>query len=207
MGYPDDHMMEESRVNRAPPPRTPLAWQHCKQPPKVVCLCGSTRFLDQFFRSGWAETLAGNIVLSIGVVVDHPGDAEGGHVGEALGLKDQLDELHFRKIDLADDVLVLNLDGYIGKSTQREIAYAMATGKPVRFLNEEEGRVILDRRSDEIVEQVHQFVKGKVPPLCVLCDDTGEALDVVPGPHGEGEEIHGPCPNCDPAGGARKVDP
>ena len=103
-----------------------LAWEHCTEPPKVVCLCGSTRFMDEFFRTGWKETLRGRIVLSVGVVVD----GKGPHQGEQHGVKDQLDELHFRKIDLADHILVLNVDGYVGASTQREIAYAMATDKP-----------------------------------------------------------------------------
>lgn len=150
-------MPEQTNVSKK------LAWKHSTEPPSVVCLCGSTRFMDQFFRSGWNETLDGNIVLSVGVVVDHPGDAEGGHVGEALGLKDALDELHFRKIDLADEVLVLNLDGYIGKSTQREIAYAMATDKPIRFLEEENGELVMGQRLDEIDDQVTAFLNGEVP--------------------------------------------
>lgn len=141
-----------------------LKWSHLPEPPRVVCLCGSTRFIEQFFRSGWAETLEGRIVLSVGVCLDHPGDEEGGHVGEALGVNDMLDELHFRKIDLADDVLVLNLDGYIGKSTQREIAYAMATGKPVRFLDEAAGERAMEERSHAIGAQVAAFVNGSIPP-------------------------------------------
>jgi len=140
-----------------------LNWSHCTEPPKIVCLCGSTRFMDEFFRSGWNETLAGRIVLSVGCVMDHPGDAEGGHVGEALGVKDALDELHFRKIDLADDVLVLNVDGYVGSSTQREIAYAIATGKPVRFLNPKEGEALLEKRAAVIGGQVAAFVNGRIP--------------------------------------------
>ena len=185
-----------------------LAWKHCTAAPRVVTLCGSTRFMDQFFKSGWAETLAGRIVLSVGVVVDE-GEAAAqlpnDHLGERFGVKDQLDEIHFRKIDLSDDILVLNLDGYIGKSTQREIAYALATGKAIRFLDEAKGAETLVERADDIDEQVHQFTKGKVPPLCVLCNDTGEALDVVPGEHGEGEEVYGPCSKCHPTGGAVKA--
>jgi cell division protein FtsB len=45
-----------------------------------------------------------------------------------------LDELHKRKIDLADEVLVLNVGGYIGESTRSEIEYARKLGKPVRYL-------------------------------------------------------------------------
>ena len=47
--------------------------------------------------------------------------------------KAALDELHLRKIDLADRVLVVNPGGYVGESTTREVAYARAMGKPVEF--------------------------------------------------------------------------
>ena len=107
--------------------------------PTIVCLCGSTRFMEAFFEAGWTETLAGKIVLSIGVCKQT--DAEGGHGGEMLGpeVVALLDELHLRKIDLADEVLILNLGGYIGESTRNELQYARRTGKPVRFLEPEGG--------------------------------------------------------------------
>lgn len=100
--------------------------------PKIVVLCGSTRFMYTFHDAGWEETLKGNIVLSVGVVTT----SSGSHSGEALGSDtvEMLDELHWRKIDLADEVLVLNVDGYIGYSTQREIEYAEMIGKPIRYL-------------------------------------------------------------------------
>ena len=102
--------------------------------PKIVCLCGSTRFMDTFFEAGWRETLAGKIVLSIGVCKH--ADADGAHGVEMLGpdVVQRLDDLHLRKIDLADEVLILNVDGYIGHSTGNELAYALASGKPVRTL-------------------------------------------------------------------------
>lgn len=99
--------------------------------PEVVCLCGSTRFMDAFFVEGWRLTLEGKIVLSIGVC-KHADD----HGGEAIGrgCADMLDELHYRKIDLADEVLILNVGGYIGESTRKELDYAISQGKPVSFL-------------------------------------------------------------------------
>lgn len=100
--------------------------------PRIVCLCGSTRFMDAFFDEGWKETLKGNIVLSVGVWRKGPADHAGEWIGEEV--KQQLDELHKRKIDLADEVLVLNVGGYIGASTQSELEYAEAHGKPVRYL-------------------------------------------------------------------------
>ena len=102
-----------------------------KEGPTLVCLCGSTRFMDAFTEAAWRETLKGNIVLSIGVC-KHAED----HGGEALGdsVADMLDELHLRKIDLADEVIILNVGGYIGQSTQKELDYAQKHNKPVQFL-------------------------------------------------------------------------
>jgi hypothetical protein len=87
--------------------------------------------MDAFFEASWSETLAGKIVLSVGVC-KHATD----HGGEALGpeVVALLDELHLRKIDLADEVLILNVRGYIGESTARELEYARAAGKSIRFL-------------------------------------------------------------------------
>jgi len=99
--------------------------------PSVVCLCGSTRFMDAFHEAGWQLTLEGHIVLSVGVCkhAEH-------HGGEALSQKvaDQLDKLHLRKIDMADWVLILNVDGYIGESTKKELDYGIDNDKRVMFL-------------------------------------------------------------------------
>jgi len=101
--------------------------------PEVVCLCGSTRFMEWFFEAGWQLTLDGIIVLSVGVCkhAEH-------HGAEALGenVAEKLDELHWRKIDLSDRILVLNVGGYIGDSTRKEINYANRTGKRVTYLEE-----------------------------------------------------------------------
>jgi hypothetical protein len=99
--------------------------------PMIICLCGSTRFMDAFHEAGWYFTLEGYIVLSVGVC-KHAED----HGGEALGqdVADKLDELHLRKIDLADQVMILNVGGYIGESTRKELEYAKSKGKPVLFL-------------------------------------------------------------------------
>lgn len=105
-------------------PRLPLA-------PTVVCLCGSSRFKQTFIDANRSLTLQGKIVLSIGMF---------GHEEVASGfdmdgpVKAMLDQLHFRKIELADEVFVLNLGGYVGESTANEIRHAMAAGKPVKWL-------------------------------------------------------------------------
>jgi len=91
--------------------------------PEIVCICGSTRFVDELRAANRDLTVAGAIVVA-------PGEVDGPISAEQ---KAALDALHLRKIDLADRVLVVNPGGYIGESTSREIAYARATGKPISF--------------------------------------------------------------------------
>jgi hypothetical protein len=112
--------MENNCVNR------PL--ETLVKPPPVVCLCGSTRFKDAFTAAMRDETLSGKIVLSVGLF----GHLEGLDMDGPI--KQMLDHLHLRKIDLADEVLILNVGGYIGSSTRNELDYARRVGKPVRFL-------------------------------------------------------------------------
>ena len=107
-----------------------------RQPmPAIVCLCGSTRFYDQFQQANYERTMAGEIVLSVGFYPHAKavhGHGEG--VGHDSDEKTALDELHKRKIDLADYVLVVSDEsGYFGDSTAGEIWYAVEQGKPVRF--------------------------------------------------------------------------
>lgn len=97
--------------------------------PRIVCLCGSGRFREAFEQAEFDETLAGRIVLTIGC-----NTKDIARTPDLEHHKPMLDELHKRKIDLADYVLVLNVKGYIGQSTRSEIEYAHAHGKPVRYL-------------------------------------------------------------------------
>jgi hypothetical protein len=97
--------------------------------PTIVCLCGSTRFSQAFQEANLRETLVGKFVLSIGCDTKSDRDLALGPVD-----KTALDLLHFFKIDLAHEVLVLNVGGYIGESTRREIAYARRSGKLIRWL-------------------------------------------------------------------------
>ena len=98
---------------------------------KVITLCGSTKFKDAFLREQKRLTLEGNIVISVGMF-GHSGDQE----VWSEGVKDMLDDMHKRKIDMADEIFVINVGGYIGSSTKSEIAYAQSTGKMVRYLEE-----------------------------------------------------------------------
>jgi hypothetical protein len=107
--------------------------------PRVVCLCGSTRFFEAFQQANYSETMAGRIVLSVGFYPHRADMCHGQTLGCTAKQKLALDELHKRKIDLADEILVLNVNGYVGDSTRSEIEYAQARGKPVRYLEPREG--------------------------------------------------------------------
>lgn len=103
-----------------------------------MCLCGSSRFNDEFQRVNYELTMAGQIVLSIGFLPDAAGSRESGEgVRHDSPKKVALDELHKRKIDLADYVYVLDVDGYIGDSTASEIAYSHEHGIPIRYLSQD----------------------------------------------------------------------
>lgn len=103
---------------------------------KVITLCGSTRFKDEFMESQKRLTLEGNIVISVGLF-GHAGDAEvweNMDEGTLTKTKEMLDDMHKRKIDMADEIYVINVGGYIGSSTKSGIEYAKATGKGIRYL-------------------------------------------------------------------------
>jgi hypothetical protein len=96
---------------------------------KIITLCGSTRFKHEFIAEQKRLTLEGNIVISVGLY-GHSGDNE----VWSKETKEMLDDMHKRKIDLADEIFVINVGGYIGSSTRSEIEYAMKTGKKVMYL-------------------------------------------------------------------------
>ena len=96
---------------------------------KIITLCGSTKFKDQFISEQKRLTLEGNIVISVGLF-GHSGDPE----VWPDDTKAMLDDMHKRKIDLADEIFVINVGGYIGVSTRSEIEYAISANKPVKYL-------------------------------------------------------------------------
>lgn len=103
---------------------------------KVITLCGSTRFKDEFLRVQKELTLKGNIVISVGLF-GHSGDDEvwdGMDEGTLSKTKKMLDDMHKRKIDMADEIFVINVGGYIGDSTRSEIEYAVKNRKKVNYL-------------------------------------------------------------------------
>lgn len=139
-----------------------MAWQ--RRPsffPTVVTLCGSTRFKDIYIKATRDETLAGRIVISVGLFGREEGLEQDGPI------KAKLDELHLRKIDICDEILVLNVDGYIGSSTAAEITYAMKHGKTIRFLNEDLGRAWLGRlqtKGEDAVQATPTIAERLVSP-------------------------------------------
>src|SRR5574344_2750496 len=94
----------------------------------IITLCGSTKFKDEFLRVQKELTLKGNIVISVGLF-GHSGDDE----VWTEGTKEMLDDMHKRKIDLAEAIYVINVGGYIGSSTRSEIEYAQAHGKKIVY--------------------------------------------------------------------------
>ena len=98
---------------------------------KVITLCGSTKFKEQYLEAQKQLTLEGNIVISVGLF-GHSGDDE----VWTEGTKAMLDDMHKRKIDMADEIFVVNVGGYIGESTRGEIQYAIENGKCVRYLED-----------------------------------------------------------------------
>lgn len=98
----------------------------------VITLCGSTKFKDEFIQVQKALTLQGHIVISVGMF-GHSGDDE---VWKD-GTKEMLDDMHKRKIDMANEIFVINKGGYIGSSTKSEIKYAIENKKGIRYLENE----------------------------------------------------------------------
>ena len=97
---------------------------------KIITLCGSTKFKDEFMDMQKKLTLEGNLILSVGAF-GHSGDKE----VWTEGMKKMLDNMHKRKIDLADEIFVIDKNGYIGESTKSEIEYAINTGKKVNYMS------------------------------------------------------------------------
>lgn len=96
--------------------------------PKIITLCGSTKFKKEFEETAANLTLQGYIVVSVGLFGHKIG------LDMTSNIKKQLDTLHFRKIDISDGIFVVNPGGYIGLSTCDEIGYALSLGKTIEFL-------------------------------------------------------------------------
>ena len=105
---------------------------------KVITLCGKAKFKEEFLKVQKDLTLKGNIVISVGLF-GHSGDNEvweNMDEGTLTKTKEMLDDMHKRKIDMSDEIFVINVGGYIGESTKSEIEYAKEHGKIVNYLEQ-----------------------------------------------------------------------
>lgn len=95
---------------------------------RIVAIIGSSKFKDQHLGAAQRETLRGHVVLLAGFW----------HHRDMVPISDeqkvQLDNLTLDKVYMATEVLVVNVNGYVGKSTQRAVEYAQSLNKPVRYL-------------------------------------------------------------------------
>jgi len=102
---------------------------------KVITLCGSTRFRKEYEEVNAELTLKGNVVFSVGLFGKEPGDiGKDGNVPLTIYQKNLLDSVHLAKIKMSDEIFVINVGGYIGESTRREITYAHEHGKIVNYI-------------------------------------------------------------------------
>ena len=130
----------------------------------VITLCGSTRFMEQFLEAQKRLTLEGNIVISVGLF-GHSGDDE----VWIEGTKEMLDDMHKRKIDMADAIYVIIVGGYIGESTRSEIEYAKRNGKEARYLEERTSGI-----PEEAVREIAEMLDSG--HVCYLNPDTNETV-------------------------------
>ena len=103
--------------------------------PKIVCFCGSSKFVDIMAIISWLiERDEGKITMGLHLLPHWYPNVAPDHLAEAEGAAEQMDELHLRKIDLSDEVFFYNEGGYMGESTTMELDYATKHGKDLRFL-------------------------------------------------------------------------
>lgn len=104
---------------------------------RVITLCGSTKFKNEFIELQKRLTLEGNIVISVGLFGHADGDYKTVLTDD---VKVMLDDMHKRKIDMADEIYVVNVGGYVGTSTKSEMAYALETGKKINYYEDVESK-------------------------------------------------------------------
>ncbi len=138
--------------------------------PKIICLCGSTRFIETFAVLSWEFEKEGAICLGLHYLPSSYTTAKD-HLAEAEGVKEHFDNLHKRKIDLADEIFVININGYIGESTRSEIDYATKLGKVIRYLEPQENKPCPECGGSGEGE------KGSwgFPTECKTCNGTGRS--------------------------------
>ena len=101
--------------------------------PEVVTLCGSSRFVGEMAVLAWSLEKDGKIVHTLHLLPAWYTDQHD-HQAEHEGVAEAMDALHLEKIRRSDRVLVVNIGGYIGESTAKEIQFSHSIGKPVAFV-------------------------------------------------------------------------
>ena len=94
----------------------------------IITLCGSIKFKDTFLKIQESLTLKGNIVFTPNFLSNIKKEEL------SLDTKKMLDEMHKQKIDISDEIYVINVNGYIGESTKHEIEYAKLKRKNISYL-------------------------------------------------------------------------
>jgi len=109
-------------------------YEIANEKPKIICLCGSSRFVAEMAIIAWSFEKEGYIALGLHLLpIGYKTDVVD-HLAEAEGVAAQMDALHLKKIDLADEIFIVNKNRYIGESTKREIEYATRLKKPIKYL-------------------------------------------------------------------------
>ena len=108
--------------------------------PKVIVLCGSSKFCQIMAVCAWVlERDEGAITIGLHLLPEwYSPDLPDSHLAEHEGVASAMDELHKRKIDLADEIFIVNYKDYIGDSTKNEIMYAQEKGVPVRWFQHDD---------------------------------------------------------------------
>jgi len=163
--------------------------------PTIICLCGSTRFYDAFQKANYDLTMQGNIVLTVGFYQHSSTQAHGEGVGCDDEQKKKLDELHKKKINLADEILVLNVGGYIGNSTRSEIEHARKTDTRVRYLEGCEFCGFEGPTHDVCRKGDAERTRYASSRICPYCEcDNGDCDDTM---HRDDDEHEVECSNCE----------
>jgi len=107
--------------------------------PKIIVLCGSSRFVQEMAVCAWLlEKTEHVIAMGLHLLPHWYPDCPDDHLAEHEGVSEDMDNLHLKKIDLADEIFVVNCLHYVGRSTTREVLYAMGKGLPLRWFTDDE---------------------------------------------------------------------
>jgi len=106
--------------------------------PKIITLCGSSRFIQEMAVCAWLlERDENAITMGMHLLPFWYPNCPEHHLAEHEGVAEAMDVLHFEKINLSDEIFVVDVGGYIGSSTRNEINHALLGSKRIRFFSEE----------------------------------------------------------------------